>query len=73
VTVTPSCSISLHPVNSLTQVKGGYTAGMIVVLILIMVIMVLYGQKNHLMVIDSVYHGQMDVPTRFLLKVGRTC
>jgi hypothetical protein len=26
VTVTPSCSTSLPPVNSLTQAKGGYTA-----------------------------------------------
>jgi hypothetical protein len=26
VTVTPSCSTSLPPVNSLTQAKGGYSA-----------------------------------------------
>jgi hypothetical protein len=34
VTVTPSCSTSLPPVNSLTQKKGGYGAGVIGALIL---------------------------------------
>ncbi len=34
VTVTPSCSTSLPPVNSLTQAKGGYAAGVVGGLIL---------------------------------------
>jgi hypothetical protein len=34
VTVTPSCSTSLPPVNSLTQAKGGYTAMVVGVLCL---------------------------------------
>jgi hypothetical protein len=40
VTVTPSCSTSLPPVNSLTQAKGGYTAVVIGALILEVIAMV---------------------------------
>jgi hypothetical protein len=74
VTVTPSCSTSLPPVNSLTQAKGGYTAKVVGVLGLEVGVMVVsYLQMNHLMVMDSVYHGQIAMVTRLLLKVGRTC
>ena len=74
VTVTPSCSTSLPPVNSLTQAKGGYTAGVIMGLILeVGFMMVSYMHSNHLMVMRSVHHGQINLVTRLLLKVGRTC
>jgi hypothetical protein len=74
VTVTPSCSTSLPPVNSLTQAKGGYTAIVIVVLCLKEIVHGLsYMQMNHLMVMESVYHMQINLVTRLLLKVERTC
>jgi hypothetical protein len=73
VTVTPSCSTSLPPVNSLTQAKGGYVSGVIVVLILELLNGLSYVQVNHLMVIESVSHVQMNLVTRLLMKVGRTC
>jgi hypothetical protein len=74
VTVTPSCSTSLPPVNSLTQAKGGYTAVVVVVLGFVMFRILSYVQEmNHLMVMASVNHGQINLVTRLLLKVGRTC
>jgi hypothetical protein len=74
VTVTPSCSTSLPPVNSLTQAKGGYGAIVVVVLDLeVRRMVVSYGQMNHLMVMESVGHMQIALVTRLLLKVARTC
>jgi hypothetical protein len=73
VTVTPSCSTSLPPVNSLTQAKGGYTARVVVVLYLVLVILLSYLHFNHLMVMESVDHMQIALVTILLLKVGRTC
>jgi hypothetical protein len=73
VTVTPSCSTSLPPVNSLTQAKGGYTAGVVGVLILEVMVIMSYLHVNHLMVMESVTHVQINLVTRLLLKVGRTC
>ena len=65
LTVTPSCSTSLPPANSLTKAKGGSTA---------LLVLALYSQMwaiklsfvhdlNHLMVITSVTHMQMRVVT----------
>jgi hypothetical protein len=59
MTVNPSCSTSLPTVNSLTQVKGGYTAGMIVALDLEVVSYVQVA--NHLMVMESVNHVQITM------------
>jgi hypothetical protein len=75
LTVTPSCSTSLPPVNSLTQAKGGYGAGVGVGLILeIRRLVVSYMHiLNHLMVMESVTHKQINLVSRLLLKVGRTC
>jgi hypothetical protein len=76
VTVTPSCSTYLPPVNSLPQDMGGYAAGVIGVLFLEVMVRVSYGQMNHLMVMESVDHmqiTQITLVTRLLLKVGRTC
>jgi hypothetical protein len=74
VKVTPSCSTSLPPVNSLTQAKAGYTAIVVVALDLeVRIVMSLVHIINHLMVMESVDHGEMNLVTRLLLKVGRTC
>jgi hypothetical protein len=72
LTVIPSCSTSLPPVNSLTQAKEGYAAIVILGLILELIILS-YVQVNHLMVMESVYHGQMAMVTILILKVERTC
>jgi hypothetical protein len=63
LTVTPSCSTSLPPANSLTKAKGGSTAVLIWAPISQMSRLVSYGHINHLMVITRVYHGQIVLVT----------
>ncbi len=64
LTVTPSCSTSLPPANSLTQEKGGSTAGLMQALDSQIRITLSYVHIiNHLMVIMSVDHGQIKVVT----------
>ena len=74
VTVTPSCSTSLPPVNSLTQAKGRYSAVVLVVLILEMRIRSSKVHlKNHLMGTISVDHGEINLVTVSVFMVARTC
>ncbi len=64
LTVTPSCSTSLPPANSLVQGKGVSTAIMIVVLFSQMRRLVSYVHVgNHLMVITIVDQIQIRVVT----------
>ena len=64
LTVTPSCSTSLPPANSLTKAKGGSTAGLNGALYSQMRITMSYVHvRNHLMVIKTVDHGQIVLVT----------
>jgi hypothetical protein len=73
VTVIPSYSTYLPPVNILTQKMGGYGAIVMMGLYLEEIIVVSYVHMNLLMAMESVYLCQISLVTRLIVKVRRTC